>query len=192
MEKMVGIAALFTLLLSGCGGSVDSVKNGTLNGYETTTIGKAVDNYSYALQTKWEGFDTKNGQEVVEAKIELKFPPFCEESVDCNDSENLQNFLDFGFGAHVYPEWRQKVDSDSKSKTCTQPEAYSGNIEIQFLINKNGGFQTSYVGLEYFIQDEVTKDCKYLTTAQLLLNSHQGQQLYTNILDAIYSDQPIY
>ncbi|MGM0695068.1 MAG: hypothetical protein ACQEUN_16950 [Pseudomonadota bacterium] len=192
MEKVVGVAAVSLFLLSGCGNNVDSLKNGTLHAYGSTTIGKAFDNYSYAMQTKWRGLETKNGQEVVEANIELRFPPFCGKNKKCNSQQRLEDFLNMGFGAHVYPEWHQKVESEGRSEACTQPEPYSGNINISFLMGKDGGFETSNVEMEYFIRDKNSKGCKYLTSAQLLLDNQGGMKLYTSILDAIYSDNAMY
>lgn len=194
MKKLFLILST-TILLNGCS-DIDTVKNGTLNNYKSTTIGDAFDNYSYALKPKWDSFKTKNGQRIVDVSLELKFPPifcnFTSKDKHCNSIEGLQTFLGLGFGMHVYPEWNQKVADAGKSDKCKMPEAYSGNINIQFLINKNNTFETSHVGLEYLIQDKKTKDCKYLTTAQVLINKRKGLKLYKSILDAIYEDNPIY
>lgn len=61
---------LFALLLAafvlvGCtSGDVSLVKDGTMNGYESTTIGKAFD--ASFDSPKWEAFETDKGQRVVE------------------------------------------------------------------------------------------------------------------------------
>lgn len=48
-----------------CSSDIDMVKNGTLNGYEQTTIGKAFD--SSLGDSKWESFETAKGVKVVQA-----------------------------------------------------------------------------------------------------------------------------
>jgi hypothetical protein len=66
MKKLLVIVFLFAFgLLAGCGNSdVSLVKDGTMNGYETTTIGKAFE--ASFDDTKWEGFESKKGERVVQ------------------------------------------------------------------------------------------------------------------------------
>lgn len=57
------LLALF--VLAGCtGGDVSLVQDGTMNGYESTTIGKAFE--ASFDSPKWETFETAKGQRVVE------------------------------------------------------------------------------------------------------------------------------
>jgi len=146
------LAIPVVIALSGCGGDIDTIKNGTLNGYESTTIGKAFDNYSYKLTNKWDEFETNNGQKIVSVNMNLLFPPFCDDENNCNSVDGLKTFLGYGFGAYAYPEWRAKVEKDGKTEKCKTPDAYSGNIDFQFTINQDDSFEVNYVGLEYFIQ----------------------------------------
>lgn len=56
--------------LSGCdkvGGEVALVKNGTLEMDKSLTVGKAIDNYKYFKDTKWELLTTDNGKKLVQA-----------------------------------------------------------------------------------------------------------------------------
>ena len=53
------------LLFFACGNSdLNFVKNGTMNGYETTTVGKAFD--ASFDEIKWEAFESKKGEKVVQ------------------------------------------------------------------------------------------------------------------------------
>jgi hypothetical protein len=147
--KKIFLTLPFVVALSGCGNDIDMIKNGTIDGYESTTIGKAFDNYSYKLVNRWEKFETKNGQKVVSVKMELRFPPFCGEDEYCNNTDGLRQFLNFGFGAYAYQEWRENVKNDGKSEECKIPEAYSSNIDFQFTINRDDTFEINYVGCTY-------------------------------------------
>ena len=62
---VVAYAVCSVLLFCACGNSdVNFVKNGTMNGYETTTISKAFD--ASFDETKWEVFESKKGEKVVQ------------------------------------------------------------------------------------------------------------------------------
>ena len=53
-------------LMSGCNSEIDLVKNGTLQGREQTTIGKAIE--SVLGDVEWNSFETDKGVKVVEAQ----------------------------------------------------------------------------------------------------------------------------
>lgn len=57
---------IILLLLVGCSDakSIDIVKQGTLNGFEQKTVGKAFD--SFFRKTKWDSFEMENGMQIVE------------------------------------------------------------------------------------------------------------------------------
>ncbi len=64
MKKLI-LALLTVLCLSACTqNDVALIKDGTMNGYETTTIGKAFD--ASFDEPKWEAFETDKGQRVVQ------------------------------------------------------------------------------------------------------------------------------
>lgn len=54
----------FGLFLSGCSSDVSMVKNGTMSGFERTTIGKAFE--ASFNDPKWETFKGKKGERVVQ------------------------------------------------------------------------------------------------------------------------------
>jgi hypothetical protein len=59
------LCVVLSLLFCACGNSdINSIKNETMNGYETTTIGKAFD--ASFDETKWEAFESKKGEKVVQ------------------------------------------------------------------------------------------------------------------------------
>jgi len=59
------LCVVLSLLFCACGNSdINSIKNETMNGYETTTIGKAFD--ASFDETKWEAFESKKGKKVVQ------------------------------------------------------------------------------------------------------------------------------
>jgi len=58
------LAIIFALFLSGCSSDVSKVKNGTMPGYEKTTIGKAFE--ASFDDVKWEAFEGKKGERVVQ------------------------------------------------------------------------------------------------------------------------------
>ena len=57
------LAALFALLLTACGDSINTVKDAYLNGYERTTVGNAFD--AYFENPKWELKELPNKTKVV-------------------------------------------------------------------------------------------------------------------------------
>jgi hypothetical protein len=59
------LCVVLSLLFCACGNSdINFVKKGTMNSYETTTIGKAFD--ASFDETKWEVFESKKGEKVVQ------------------------------------------------------------------------------------------------------------------------------
>jgi uncharacterized protein (TIGR02145 family) len=60
----IAFSIFFFALLCGCNSEIDLVKNGTLSGYEQTTIGKAFE--SSFGDVKWKYFETSKGVKIVE------------------------------------------------------------------------------------------------------------------------------
>lgn len=58
------LSVIWAAFACGCGSDVDYVKNGTLNGFEQTTVGKAFDDA--LVDAKWESFETEKGVRVVQ------------------------------------------------------------------------------------------------------------------------------
>jgi hypothetical protein len=55
---------MFSFFLTGCSSDVSKVKNGTIPGYEKTTIGKAFE--ASFDDSKWKAFEGKKGERVVQ------------------------------------------------------------------------------------------------------------------------------
>lgn len=67
MKKFISIL-LFSLILTGCGSDLSSVKDGTMHFDNSITVGDAFDKYSYFTSTDWRSFETSNGRKIVEVK----------------------------------------------------------------------------------------------------------------------------
>lgn len=67
MKKITSIL-LFSLILSGCGSDLSSVKDGTMSFDNSITVGDAFDKYSYFTSTDWRSFETSNGRKIVEVE----------------------------------------------------------------------------------------------------------------------------
>jgi len=137
MNKIYKVALSFSFaaLMGGCGSEIDMVKNGTLQGQEQTTVGKAIE--SALGEVQWNSFESNKGVKIVEASglpgklfFDLRqFPsfPISYESV-CN------NLLLYGnpSGAHF---------------SCFKDNSFSKKITIQFYISANGdSFNVGYCG----------------------------------------------
>lgn len=83
----VMLAALFSLVLAGCGSNVDAVRDGTLLIDETVTIGGAIEGCSWVKSVKWKEFETDQGRQIVEAKAVLKNEPHLKNAPNFNSSK---------------------------------------------------------------------------------------------------------
>ena len=100
----IGIGMFVVLLLfwafADSPSQVDKVKNGTLFGYEQTTIGRAFD--SFFDKPHWEAFETKNGIKVVEFTGQLP--------QDYHDSIFGQVITTYPKGGHFKMQFMLKSD----------------------------------------------------------------------------------
>ncbi len=114
----LGVAAV----VSGCNSEIDMVKNGTLQGYEQTTVGKAIE--SVFGEVEWTYFETEKGVRVVEAK-------------------GWPGKQMFGFGGILYE--RYGSYSFELEPYCVEPQ----KMVIQFTLHTNSNlFDVSYCSLE--------------------------------------------
>lgn len=69
-----------TIMLFGCGkgSDTDLVKNGIMSFNQTTTVGKALDNWKSCEKRSWEEFHTDSGIRVVQFTCQHKIAPFIE------------------------------------------------------------------------------------------------------------------
>jgi hypothetical protein len=66
-KQIVSVIAMCCILvISGCKGKIDKVKDGVWSEDKATTIGKALDNYKGFEKKKWELNKSDNGKEYVE------------------------------------------------------------------------------------------------------------------------------
>lgn len=66
--KNIFLIMLCSLIITGCGGELSSVKDGTMHFDNSITVGEAFDNYSYFTSTGWNSFETANGRKIVEVR----------------------------------------------------------------------------------------------------------------------------
>ena len=57
---------LISIGFSGCGDSIDTVKDGTMSFNKTITVGEAFDNWNNCQKSEWETFETDNKIKVVQ------------------------------------------------------------------------------------------------------------------------------
>lgn len=70
----VVLYVIFGMMIVDGGSDVDCVKEATMNGYKSLTVGEAFDNCSAFKSTSWESFETQNGRRVVEFKGQMIIP----------------------------------------------------------------------------------------------------------------------
>lgn len=118
LEISLGVAAV----VSGCNSEIDMVKNGTLQGYEQTTVGKAIE--SVFGEVEWTYFETEKGVRVVEAR-------------------GWPGKQMFEFGGILYE--RYGSYSFELEPYCVEPQ----KMVIQFTLHTNSNlFDVSYCSLE--------------------------------------------
>lgn len=78
--------------LVGCSGDVSIVKNSYLDDYKTTTVGLALDNFSFFTTKSWESHKTENGSKVVIFTGELE-PDFYLRSCELLDTDYAKKEL---------------------------------------------------------------------------------------------------
>ena len=85
---------LLIILMKSCGGSVESkVRNGYLTIDESTSIGDALDNFSYFSQSGWTTFQDNQGREIVQFSGTYDFAAFRNyiEGTEITDSDGSIN-----------------------------------------------------------------------------------------------------
>lgn len=73
---MAALLAILGVFVSGCGNSeINIVKDGMLGNYNSLTVGKALDNYSYFATKEWKVIETENGRKFVEFRATYDVEP---------------------------------------------------------------------------------------------------------------------
>ena len=125
--KAIGsiLAILAILILTGCGNNVDSVKSGVFDDYQSTTVGKAFDNWGMCDSVTWEEFETSNGRNIVE--------------YNCFQKNSLSPYLTDKEGIYT---GEIMFATERLNKIIRQ----GVNLKIQFQINLDDSFDISYIG----------------------------------------------
>lgn len=125
--KTLFCAVASTLLLSACSNEIDSVKDGTLNGYPAISIGQTLDKFEGCTPKtqKWEFFETSNGKQVVQFTCQAK---------------DLLNVSEA-----VLEEWANHPEMD---KYKHEMDYENADYKFQFILNKNKDtFEVGYSGI---------------------------------------------
>ena len=106
------------------GGDVDMVKNGYLELDKSTTVGNALDNYSYFQSVEWKSFETEQKRIIVQFAGELDQVKMAQKNLSPDDFQMLLNEKNSSF--------------------------YSENwkLLIQFRVLPENKFDVGYIGIE--------------------------------------------
>ena len=124
--SILALAILAILTLTGCGNNVDSVKSGVFDDYQSTTVGKAFDNWEVCDSVTWEEFETSNGRNIVE--------------YNCFQKNSLSFYLTDKEGIYT---GETLFANERLVKIIRQ----GVNLKIQFQINLDDSFDISYMGV---------------------------------------------
>lgn len=166
MRKRTLFALLLALfVLAGCtGGDVSLVQDGTMNGYESTTIGKAFE--ASFDSPKWEAFETDKGQRVVEftGKVTKAMHDRCrQEILDAYEQPQTQPYMVHSARTMLGEENFEKLISSYADQGYDNPEraavahAHEGwnvwkvgtPVRFQWTVNTDGKtFRLTYLESE--------------------------------------------
>lgn len=165
--KKVLLAAPVILALAGCGSDIDLVKDGVMEFNQTTTLGKALDNWKSCENREWEEFETDNGVKVVQFTCQHKITQYMSKAKSLlskedqakadhlNIASNLQTFqftINQGDSfqidnVQVKTTWQDGTSFNDSQKPVEQLEtAYANNLNFDPAeLNKMGAEQISYI-----------------------------------------------
>lgn len=136
--KTVASILVGTSLLAACGSNVDTVKDGILKGYESLTVGQALDNYRNCTPgtQKWTEFETENGMNIVQFS--------CQDSTIMAASDRLSK--------------KYAKDKSKQGQRMLNIVALSDAQNVfQFSLHKSGdGFELQYSGTTLTWKDNKT------------------------------------
>jgi hypothetical protein len=101
MKKIIALTAC-TLLATGCSNDVDLVKNGVMDFNQTTTLGKALDNWSSCDSTSWDSFETDNGVRVVEFTCDHHIDDFFKKAKRLLEKSNIKEVEHFDVEKNIH------------------------------------------------------------------------------------------
>lgn len=144
-----GAAALLLLviLIKSCGGSVESrIRNGVLPIDESTSIGDALDNYSYFSESGWVTFQDKQGRDIVQFTGTYDFAAFRKhiESKDITNSDGSINQTA-----------KNNREFDLKMLDRFEKQVQAVKFLSQFTVSKKAGdVELLYSGNSYSVMDQ--------------------------------------
>lgn len=149
--KKVLFAIPLALALTGCGSDIDLVKGGVMEFNQTTTLGKALDNWESCESREWEEFETDNGIKVVQFTCQHKISQYMskaksllseEEQAKANHLDIASNIQTFQFtinqgdtfqidNVQVKTTWQDGTSFEDSQKPVEQLEtAYANNLNF--------------------------------------------------------------
>ena len=155
MKKL--IISIISLIITGCGTDYTSmVKDGTFNDYKSTTVGRAFDAWKQCdMGVTWEAFETDNGTNIVEYNCRIYESKKQDarnifSTVQNNfrgDEERFDKFLlDTGCALDKIYQIQNFENCNLNSDTYLRSLATTLNMTIQFTVNLDDSFETSYIG----------------------------------------------
>lgn len=137
--KKVLFAIPLALALTGCGSDIDLVKGGVMEFNQTTTLGKALDNWKSCESREWEEFETDNGIKVVQFTCQHKISQYMSKVKSLLSEEDM---------------------SKAKSLLSEEEQAKANHLDIasnihtfQFTINQDDTFQIDNIQVKTTWQD---------------------------------------
>jgi len=142
MTKVLLVAPMvLVLVLAGCGGDVDLVKGGVMDFNQTTTLGKALDNWKSCESRDWEGFETDSGIKVVQFTCQHK----------------VSQYMD-----------KAKILLSKKDQSNADHLNVASNIQtFQFTVNQDDTFQADNVQVKTTWEDDTYFDDSQTPVEQL-------------------------
>lgn len=155
------------MALTGCGGDLDLVKNGVMEFNQTTTLGKALDNWKSCEQRNWKEFETDNGAKVVQFSCQHKVTQYMskaksllsqEKQAKADHLDIVSNVQTFQFtvnqddtfqidNVQVKTTWKDGKSFEDSQKPVEQLEtAYQNQLNFNPAeLNEVGAAQISYI-----------------------------------------------
>ena len=180
------LCVVLSLLFCACGNSdINSIKNETMNGYETTTIGKAFD--ASFDETKWEAFESKKGEKVVQFAGKI--------SEDLHKSASRIIAADLGMGTkdetaqlRSYLVVCRLIGYERAGEIAKQLGFEPDETNEQIMNAVFNDFLTNFwkQGTLVTVQWIITPDGKSFNLSHMSSNAWEGME-FSNILAIIYS-----
>lgn len=164
--KKIFFTALAMIILTGCGSDIDLVKKGVMEFNQTTTLGKALDNWKSCEKREWDEFETSNGIKVVQFTCQHKVKKFMAKTKSLLSKEDQAK-------AHYL-------------------DIYSNTQTFQFTINHDNTFQINSVTTKTKWNDGKTFEDTQEPVAQLKSAYSNKDSFNTKELNKVVAEQIAY